>query len=369
MNVLARYPHIPMEQARPDAQQCIGSLLGRCTVHRAPLVEYIVDDIVMQPVVEELLGRTWIPWGPSHPEIAGYLDNLIAFWRAMGYDFVRFEIGLPLPEHLTIRPEATQGATKQRAWADEHHGAITSWEEFERYPWPRVEEFDFFPLEYLQAHLPDGMGLISSHGGGVFEHLSWIMSLEGLSTALFENPDLVKAIADRLGALMMGFTRHLLDLDRLIAVFPGDDMGYKSATMVSPRDLRTYTLPWHKQIAALTHARSLPYFLHSCGNILAIMDDLINDIGIDGKHSFEDVIVPAPEFQRRYGDRIAVLGGVDLNILSGKTPEEVRARVRELILTCGPAGRYAIGSGNSVPSYVPVENYLAMIDEAHATTY
>jgi uroporphyrinogen decarboxylase len=61
-----------------------------------------------------------------------------------------------------------------------------------------------------------------------------------------------------------------------------------------------------------------------------------------------------------------VLGGVDINILSGKTPEEVRARLRELILTCGPAARYAVGSGNSVPSYVPIHNYLAMIDEAHA---
>lgn len=102
---------------------------------------------------------------------------------------------------------------------------------------------------------------------------------------------------------------------------------------------------------------------------MAIMDDLINDVGIDGKHSYEDAIMPAEEFQKNYGSRIAVLGGLDINILSGKPPEDVRARVRELIDTCGPKGRYAIGSGNSVPSYVPVENYLAMIDEAHAPNH
>jgi hypothetical protein len=33
--------------------------------------------------------------------------------------------------------------------------------------------------------------------------------------------------------------------------------------------------------------------------------------------------------------------------------------------TCGARGRYAIGSGNTVPSYVPVENYLTLIDEAN----
>jgi len=95
------------------------------------------------------------------------------------------------------------------------------------------------------------------------------------------------------------------------------------------------------------------------------MEDLIVDVGIDGKHSYEDAIVPVQDFQARYGERIAVLGGLDINILSGKSVSEVRAHVRFLLETCGGRGRYAIGSGNSVPSYVPVENYLAMIEETH----
>jgi len=347
----------------------VDALLGRRTLRRAPMIEYIVDDVVMRPIVENMLGRDWVPWGPSREAMKGYLDNAIAFWKGMGYDFVRFEQGLALPERLTVIPDAAPGSSKERAWADEHHGAITTWEDFERYPWPRVEEFDFFPFEYLNEHVPDGMGLISSHGGGMFEHLSWIMSFEGLCTALYEAPDLVKAIAERLGGLMTAFTRHLLTLDRLAVLFPGDDMGYRSATMISPKDLRTHILPWHKQLAAMAHEKGIPYFLHSCGKIFALMEDLIHDVRIDGKHSYEDAILPAEEFQRRYGRHIAVLGGVDINVLSGKPRDEVRARVRELILTCGPVGRYAIGSGNSVPSYVPVENYLAMIDEAHATQW
>jgi len=60
-----------------------------------------------------------------------------------------------------------------------------------------------------------------------------------------------------------------------------------------------------------------------------------------------------------------VLGGIDINILSGGTPDGVREKTRQLMETCGARGRYAVGSGNSVPSYVPVENYLAMIDEVH----
>jgi uroporphyrinogen decarboxylase len=242
---------------------------------------------------------------------------------------------------------------------------IETWEDFERYPWPSVEGFDFSTFEYLNSHLPEGMGLILSHGGGVFEHLSWIMSLEGLSNALFETPDLVRATADRLGELMIGFYRTILEYDRLIAVFPGDDMGYRSATMISPQHLRSLILPWHKRFAAMAHSRGVPYFLHSCGKILAIMEDLISDVAIDGKHSFEDAIMPAPEFQKIYGNRIAILGGLDLNILSGGSVEHVRRETCHLLETCAPRGRYAVGSGNSVPSYVPVVNYLAMLEETH----
>lgn len=357
---------IPVGKPSPDAKEFIAILAGRSASRRVPLVEYIVDDVVMKPIVEGMLGRQWADYGADRASQTAYLDNFIQFWLRMGYDFVRFEQSLPLPERKLLTADAAPRSTKDRAWADEHNGAITSWEDFDRYPWPSVEEFDFFPYEYLSRNLPDGMGLIACHGGGVFEHLSWIMSLEGLAIALHEDPRLVQATADRLGELMMQFNLHLLDLDNLVALFPGDDMGYRSATLVAPRDLRAYTLPWHKRFADLTHARRLPYYLHSCGNLKAIMEDLIAGVQIDGKHSFEDAIMPVQEFQSAYGGRVAVLGGLDINILSDGTPEAVRDHTRFLIDTCGARGRYAVGSGNSVPSYVPVENYLAMIGEVHA---
>lgn len=356
--------HLPLKHPQPDAKRFINILLGREKSPRVPLVEYIVDDVVMRPIVTDLLGRQWAPEAAERESQKAYLDNFIALWQRLGYDFVRFERALAFPVKQMVEPDPVPGSDKQRAWADEHEGSIRTWEDFERYPWPTVEQMDFFPFEYLNAHLPEGMGLMSSHGGGVFEHLSWIMSFEGLCRALYEDRPLVEAVANRLGELMTGFYQHLLDLDHLIAVFPGDDMGFRTGPLISPKDLRALILPWHKRFAAMAHAKGLTYFLHSCGDVLKIMDDLIDDVGIDGKHSYEDVIIPAPEFQARYGDRIAVLGGMDVNILAAATPAQVRERARFLLETCGSRGRYALGSGNSIPSYVPPENYLAMLDEA-----
>jgi len=358
---------ITLPAPTPDIQRFLRILKGESQLPFVPLIEYIVDDVVMKPVLAEHFGRSWVERPPGgtrdRKQLGAYLDNFIAFWRGMGYDFVRFEEMLPLPRRLRIAPDAAPGSPKEREWTDSSHGTIGSWEDFDRYPWPKVEEFDFFPFEYLNSHMPEGMGLISCHAGGVFEHLSWIMSVEGLSYALAEDPALVRAVADRLGESMLRFYRHLVTLDRLAVVFPGDDMGYRSATIVAPRILREYTLPWHARFAALAHEHGLPYFLHSCGNIAAIMEDLIGQVRIDGKHSFEDAIMPVEHFQHVYGDRIAVLGGLDLNILSGGTPGQVREKTRTLLEICGERGRYALGAGNSVPSYVPVDNYLAMIDE------
>ena len=162
----------------------------------------------------------------------------------------------------------------------------------------------------------------------------------------------------------MQFYRHLLDLPGVVAIFQGDDMGFKTGTLLAPDMLRTYCLPWQKKLAAMTHDSGRPYFLHSCGNLLQIMDDLIDDVKIDGKHSYENAIMPVQDFQKRFGGRIATLGGLDINILTRATPAEVRAETGRLMEICGPRGRYAVGSGNSIPSYIPVPNYLAMVEEA-----
>lgn len=359
---------LPLARPRPDIERFIAVLMGRARA-RVPLVEYIVDEAVQRPIVTGLLGRAWVDGPGDRASQAARLDNVIEFWLRLGYDAVRFEAGLPFPENKVLAPDPAVppgGSGSPRAWAEEHAGTIATWEDFVRYPWPRIEDFDFFPFDYLDRHLPDGLGLLASHAGGVFEHLSWIMSLEGLAFALADSPALVRAVADRVGELLEQFTRRLLSLDRLAAVFGGDDMGFRSGTLISPARLRELVLPWHRRLAALAHGRGIPYFLHSCGRVDAILADLVDSVGIDGKHSFEDAIAPAEVFQERTGGRIAVLGGVDLNILAAGSPADVRRRTRALIERCGPRGRFAVGSGNSIPSYVPPENYLAMVSEALA---
>jgi uroporphyrinogen decarboxylase len=356
---------IPLDKPKPDAARFMRYILGADRTGKPPTIEYMVDIPIIRAVVTGLLGRQWVVPTPGSPEsLAAHWDNLIEFWHRMGYDTLMMEVSLPFLKHDLPASDTAAQTNGQRLWADEHQGAIASWDDFENYRWPRLEDADFSALEYVNAHLPEGMGLLAAHSGGIFEYVSWIMSLEGLSFALYENPELVKAVAEKVGSLQEGFQKQILDLDRLVALWPGDDMGFRSATLVNPKFLRQHILPWHKRMSELAHQRGVAFFFHSCGNLGAIMEDLIEDVGIDAKHSFEDAIQTAPEFQQRYGDRVATLGGVDMHALASYEPEQLRMYVRALIEACAPRGRFAVGAGNSVANYVPLENYLTMIDEA-----
>ena len=78
---------------------------------------------------------------------------------------------------------------------------------------------DFSPFEYINDHLPEGMGLMTCHAGGIFEHLSQIMSLEGLCLALYDQPDLVEAVCERIGELI-GHTEQI----RSLAISPNGEI-------------------------------------------------------------------------------------------------------------------------------------------------
>jgi len=356
---------VPLVNPCPDAARLIRCIMGEETPEKPPTIEYMIDIPIVRAIATDMLGREWVtPQPDDRATQTKFWDNIIDVWYRMGYDAIMLELPLPFYKRDLLIEDTAPNTAGDRAWADEHHGAIASWVDFEAYDWPEVKDFDFFPFEYVASHLPDGMGLIPAHAGGIFEWVTWIMSYEGLSFAIYDDLGLAEAVVEKVGTLQEQFFIHLFDINNVVAVWPGDDMGFRSGTMISPDLLRRYFLPWHRRWAEMAHAKSLPYIFHSCGNLEAITQDLIDDVGIDAKHSFEDMIMPAPEFQRRYGDTVATLGGVDMHVLSSADPKDLRQYVRNLIENCAPMGRFAVGAGNSVANYVPIENYLTMIDEA-----
>lgn len=289
----------------------------------------------------------------------------IAIQRALGYDYVLCgPSGLDLPLNWRIA-EDTAGISRVggRQFINEHSGPITNWQEFESYPWPDPDALSTRILEWYQEHLPEDMCIIGGLTGSFAEYLSWLMGFETLCYALYDQPDLVEAIYQRYLALCEMTTRLMLEFERVKVIWGSDDMGFRSGTLLSPDTMRRYVLPGHKHLANLVHQAGRYYILHSCGKLDAIMEDLIEDVKIDGKHSYEDTILDVRQAKARWGKRISILGGIDVDFLCRADENAIRKRVRDTLAVCQPSGGYCLGTGNSVANYIPIDNYLAMLDE------
>ena len=203
---------------------------------------------------------------------------------------------------------------------------------------------------------------------GPFEWVSQMMGIQGLSYAIIDQPDLVAAMFDKIGSLIVAANRQLATMDAVGALRQGDDLGYKTSTFLSPSDLRRYVFPTYKRMVDIAHRADKPFVLHSCGQLESVYHDLIDTVGIDAKHSFEEVILPVDHFKRRFGDRVTPLGGLDVDVVCRSSEGDLREYTRRKIEACFADGYYALGTGNSLTDYMPVENYLIVLDEGMRVT-
>jgi uroporphyrinogen decarboxylase len=324
---------------------------------RLPIYEHLINT----PFIEAVLGVKFGDlFNGDRRDLSEFFRHYCGFWQAMSYDTVSFEVCI-----TEILPEGG-------ALLGERPGPIQTRADFERYPWDELPERYWQVaaprFEALRPHLPPGMKALGGVGNGVFEISEDLVGYQYLAYMQVDDPQLFADLYVKIGDVMRAIWARFLE--HYAADFAvcrmGDDLGFKTATLVAPRTIRQYILPQYGRIIGQVRAAGKPFLLHSCGKIFAVMDEIIA-LGIHAKHSNEDIIAPFSEWIARYNDRIGLLGGIDLDLLCIHTPDEVYETVvekgREFRRT---ARGWALGSGNSIPEYVPVENYLAMIRAAQS---
>jgi len=364
----------PLRNPKPNFEELQNVIKGNKKAERVHFVELFTDPEITTFIIENLLGEKAIPEtliGNKPLSTPGMKEELITqyvkVWYRMGYDYIPLvgarvnDLYFPGKEQSTTDTALINRG--ERVWLDEGIGMIHSWKDFEEYPWPDVDKIDYSIYEYSSDLLPEGMKIITNAGFGILEVCSEILfGFEGMSYLLYDNPELVEAVFNKVGELIYHFYENVAEINGIGAFFQGDDMGFKTSTLFSPQVLRKYVLPWHKKYAAVAHQHNKMYWLHSCGNIFSLMDDLIEDVRIDAFHSFQDEVFSVIEFYKKYGKRVTTLGGVDVDKLCTLDEIHLRSYVREILDECMPY-RFALGSGNSISNYTPVESYLIMLDE------
>ena len=309
------------------------------------------------------------------------LADEVEFCMKAGYDFVPLTVGFRQTirgeklgimgtsqlDSTVLKPAEAQYNPFQkgkniRMWAEEGAGVIRDDASFDNFDWPDPDTaYRYDVVEELGRLLPSGaMAVINV--GYIFMAPWMLMGLENFCMALATGDPLVDKLIDRVGRTQQRVVENVLQYDCVGAIRMPDDLGHTGGTMVAPKFLRQYIFPWHKRIGELVRAKGLPYLYHSDGRIYDVIDDLIK-CGYHALHPCEPASMDIAELKRKYGGRLCLCGNINLDsTLTLGTPADVDAEVKLRIRTIAPGGGYCCGSSNSIPEYVPYQNYLAMIE-------
>jgi uroporphyrinogen decarboxylase len=141
-----------------------------------------------------------------------------------------------------------------------------------------------------------------------------------------------------------------------------DDMGYRNASLFSPQMYRRLCKPAHAKVCDFFHRHDLKVILHSCGNVSALVPDLI-DAGFDCLQPLEvkagmDVVA----LKEQYGERLALMGGIDVRAMAHPDPRVIEEEIATKIGFAKRGGGYIYYSDHSVPDNVSFERYKYVME-------
>ena len=290
------------------------------------------------------------------------LSVYCGFSEKAGYDYVVLQIrGQWLSDSFQIKiNEGVLTFDGAQTASTFESGGVHDEASFESYPWIGPEGVYYKDVDDVEEHLPDGMKLIVNVGS-LFSAAWRCMGMEVFSIAGIENPGLVEAVVEKMGSITVNIVENVVQRDYVGGIWLGDDLAYTESLIVSPDFLRRLIFPYYKQIGDLCRRYGKIFVFHSDGYLMDVFQDLI-DTGIQAIHPNEPTSVDIVQVKKQWGDQVALMGNVDVDLLSRGTPQEVVDATKYLIDNVAPGGGFAVGSGNTITDYVSLANYKAMLD-------
>jgi uroporphyrinogen decarboxylase len=199
--------------------------------------------------------------------------------------------------------------------------------------------------------------------GGMMEPSWEAFGLENFSRIL-ARPKQARKVFDDHGKLAVELTKILGDEGAEIILI-WDDYGFKNGPFMSPKNFQTYVFPWLKQICDEAHKRGSKILLHSDGDLMLLIDDIVN-CGVDALNPIESTTAN-PEYDifklnEKYGDRLTFVGNISPVMLATGSVEEIHEYSKRLIRELGPDGGFIFSSGHSINPAVTLDRWEAVME-------
>ena len=217
--------------------------------------------------------------------------------------------------------------------------------------------------KYQEAVKGTGIGLFVLTGDFFCTAFDSIFGFENFMYLLNDEPDLIEEILERYARHYAQMAERLTGYD-LTFFYAGDDIAFKSGTLINPEKMRKIWLPRMDRIMEPARKRGIPILYHSDGNIINLLPDLI-DIGVSAINPVEPYGMDIRDVKRKFGRHLSIVGNLDAGgNLSMGTPDDVREEARRLIDDVGKDGGLVLASSHSITRNIKPDNFLAMIETA-----
>lgn len=191
---------------------------------------------------------------------------------------------------------------------------------------------------------------------------SWMVGTETLLIAMLEEPEWVTDMFNTYLDSCIALFDMIWDAGyRFDEIYWPDDMGYKGTPFFSNEMYRELLKPVHTRAVQWAHAKGIPAHLHSCGDIMPLIPDIV-ETGIDALNPLEvKAGMDSLKLKREYGDRLVLHGGI--NAVLWDQEEAIIAEIRRLLPVLKENGGYIFSSDHSIPNNVSLENFRRIVAE------
>ena len=200
--------------------------------------------------------------------------------------------------------------------------------------------------------------------GDLWERATFMRGMENILGDLLVNTGFVEELLSAITERILQTMEILFERFEFDGIAVSDDYGAQESMLISPRAWRRLIKPRLAEIYSLAKDHGRTVFHHSCGHIFPIIGDMI-DIGLDILHPIQPEALDISRVKREFGGHVTLCGGVPTqDLLPRGTADEVRREVRRLKREMGAGGGYILEPGITLQADIPLENLVALIDEA-----
>lgn len=318
---------------------------------RVPLFDWYIDRRIKEYVIDR-------------PLIS--VDDEVDFWINAGYDFVqakldRKESHTAVKQIIPIQTVSTSRGLIRNM--EQLNASDFRWTPIYNNTW-KPDDYNCDYLRKLAHKLPAEMKLIVPVAD-IFTGCWMAMGFEDFCYALYddEGSELISELFRRRAIAEIKSLEVFAECvgSRLGAVIYADDLGYSEGLLVSADVYRKFLWPYVREVIQMAKRMGVPVIYHSDGKLWDVLNDFA-EMGVNGIQPLEPKSMNLTELKQNWGHRFCLMGSIDLDRLSRGTPAEIDEMVRLRIDQLGYNGGFMPGVSNTVPGYVNVINYKAMIE-------